>query len=94
MCRNIRVLHNFQPPTTPEEIRAAALQYVRKVSGIQKPSSMDEKAFEKAIDQVTATTAKLLDALVVRNVVRTREGEREKAKAKWASRAARIRDTG
>jgi hypothetical protein len=94
MCRNIRVLHNFQPPTTPEEIHAAALQYVRKVSGIQKPSTADEKAFEKAIDQVAATTAKLLDALVARSVVRTRDGEREKAKAKWASRAARIRDTG
>ena len=91
MCRNIRVLHNFQPPTTPEEIRDAALQYVRKVSGIHKPSHSDEKAFERAIDQIAAQTGKLLDALHARGEPRTREGEREKARARWKQREARLR---
>jgi hypothetical protein len=86
MCRNIRVLHNFAPPTTPEEIRAAALQYVRKVSGLTKPPAADEAAFERAIDQVTAATEKLLASLTSRGTVRTREGEREKARLRWQMR--------
>ncbi|MDB4968385.1 MAG: hypothetical protein JWN44_4074 [Myxococcales bacterium] len=89
MCRNIRVLHNFEPPTTPDEIRAASLQYVRKVSGLNKPSEADTAAFEQAIDAVNAATAKLLAALTPRPSVRTREGEREKARARWTMRAAR-----
>jgi hypothetical protein len=88
MCRNIRVLHNFQPPTTPDEIRAAALQYVRKVSGINKPSQADEAAFARAIDEVAASTARLLERLSARGQVRTREGEREKARLRWVRRAA------
>ena len=89
MCRNIRVLHNFQPPTTPEEIRDAALQFVRKVSGINKPSQADEIAFHRAIDEIAHSTGQLLSTLTSRGQVRTREGEREKAKARWSRRAMR-----
>jgi hypothetical protein len=90
MCRNIRVLFHFEPPTTEDEVRAAALQFVRKVSGTTKPSAADEAAFAKAIDEVAASTAKLLAALHPRGEPRTREGEREKAKVKWAKREARM----
>ena len=90
MCRNIRVLHNFEPPTTPDEIRAASLQYVRKVSGLNKPSQADAAVFEQAIEEVNAATAKLLASLSARTTVRTREGEREKAKARWTMRAPRM----
>jgi hypothetical protein len=92
MCRNIRVLHNFAPPTTPEEIRAAALQFVRKVSGLNKPSLADEETFARAIDDVTAVTTRLLDELTARGTVRTREGEREKAKLRWTRRETRLID--
>jgi hypothetical protein len=91
MCRNIRVLHNFEPPTTVEEIRAASLQYVRKVSGVAKPSHADEAVFARAIDEVAHATAHLLAALTARGTVRTREGERERAKARWKQREARSR---
>lgn len=67
MCRNIRVLHDFQPPTTEEEIRAAALQYVRKVSGTQKPSARDEAAFARAVEQVAKVTSALLTGLAPRS---------------------------
>ena len=90
MCRNIRVLHNFAPPTTPEEIRAAALQYVRKVGGIQKINSEDEKIVQRAVDEVTRATERLLAALPARGAVRTREGEKEMAKIRWKMREARI----
>ena len=90
MCRNIRVLHNFQPPTTPEEIRDAALQFVRKVSGIQKPSQHDEATFNHAVDEVAAATEQLLGHLVARGKVRTREQEREKARARWQARESRL----
>lgn len=86
MCRNIRVLHDFEPPTTEEEIRAAALQYVRKVSGMVKPVRGSEKDFDKAIDAIAASTKKLLASLPHRDHPRTREGEREKAKARWQAR--------
>lgn len=86
MCRNIRVLHHFEPPTTPDEIHAAALQYVRKVSGSTKPSAADEAAFAQAVDEVAAATARLLDALRPRGAARTREGERAKAKRSWERR--------
>ena len=87
MCRNIRVLYNFQPPTTVEEMRTAALQYVRKVSGLGKPSQSDEKVFERAVDEVARATEKLLSALTADTQVRTREGERDKARARWKMRA-------
>ena len=92
MCRNIRVLYNFAPPTTPDEIRAAALQYVRKVSGLNKPSAADEDTFQRAIDQVTAATDQLLSSLTAKGTVRTREGERERAKLRWTKREARLID--
>jgi len=91
MCRNIRVLYNFQPPTTADEMRAAALQYVRKVSGLQKPSRVDDATFARAVDEVTAATERLLASLQARVPVRTREGEKEKARVKWKIREARLR---
>lgn len=91
MCRNIRVLHNFDPPTTDEEIRAAALQYVRKVSGTTKPPLADQAAFDRAVDEVAQSTRKLLASLLAGGRVRTREGERERARARWTQREARIR---
>jgi hypothetical protein len=87
MCRNIRVLHNFVPPTTPDEIRAAALQFVRKVSGTAKPSAVTQAAFDRAVDEVAETTAKLLATLPAREPHRTRENERERARLRWARRA-------
>jgi hypothetical protein len=87
MCRSIRVLYNFEPPTTDDEVRMAAMQFVRKVSGLSKPSTADEKAFELAIDEVARSTRKLLGSLSARTHVRTREGEREKARARWRARA-------
>lgn len=91
MCRNIRVLHHFKPPSTPDEIAAAALQYVRKVSGMQKPPKDAERAFEKAIEQVTKATTALLDALPERGEPRTREGEKDKARARWERREKSIK---
>jgi hypothetical protein len=91
MCRNIRVLYNFQPPTTREEIRAASLQYVRKVSGVNKPSQGDLASFERAVDEVAATTERLLGSLTARAPVRTREGEQARAKERWKIRVQRMR---
>jgi hypothetical protein len=88
MCRNIRVLHNFQPPTTPDEIRAAALQYVRKVSGMVKPSKADEEVFAAAVDAVARDTSELLEKLSARGRVRTREDELARARLRWARRNA------
>lgn len=91
MCRNIRTLHHFKPPTTPVEIHAAALQYVRKVSGMREPGKDAEVAFAKAVAQVATATTKLLDTLPVRGEPRTREGEKAKAKLRWARREAAIK---
>ena len=91
MCRNIRVLYNFKPPTTHDEMRAAALQYVRKVSGLHHPGHHDEKVFDKAVDKVAAATQVLLEALEAEVPVRTREGEKEKAREKWKKREAQLR---
>jgi hypothetical protein len=90
MCRNIRVLHHFEPPSSPDEIRAAAVQFVRKVSGLSKPAAADEAAFQRAIDEVTAATAQLLGALPSRGPARTREREREKARERWKKREATL----
>jgi hypothetical protein len=90
MCRNIRVLHHFQPPTTEEEIHAAALQYVRKVSGSTAPTVVASDAFARAVEEVAAATAKLLAALPTRGEARTREQERERAKARWKLRESRV----
>jgi hypothetical protein len=93
VCRNIRVLHNFQPPTTPEEIQAASLQYVRKVSGLRAPGRADIEAFEKAIADIAEATTRLLASLPPRGDVRTRDGEKAKARLKWNARATRIART-
>jgi hypothetical protein len=93
MCRNIRVLHNFEPPTTKEEIRAAALQYVRKVSGLQRVPGVDVAAFEQAVDEVAVATERVLASLRTKAPVRTREGERERARMRWKVRDARLRVT-
>jgi hypothetical protein len=90
MCRNIRVLHHFEPPSTPEEIRAAAEQYVRKVSGLTKPTKGDVDEVARAVEAVTKATARLLEQLPRRGSARTREGERDRARARWESREARI----
>jgi hypothetical protein len=88
MCRNIRELHNFAPPATDEEIRAAALQYVRKVSGSTKPSKANEAAFEHAIDRVAEATAELLDALVTNAPPKDREVEAAKRRERSLKRFA------
>jgi hypothetical protein len=90
MCRNIRVLHHFEPPTTEEEIRSAALQFVRKVSGATKPSQVDAEVFARAVDEVATSTTRLLASLSSRGQARTREGEKAKAKARWTIRARRM----
>ena len=87
MCRNIRVLYNFEPPTTAEEIHASALQYVRKVSGLARPSAIDAEPFDRAVREVAAATRRLLGSLRARTAVRTRERERESARARGARRA-------
>ena len=88
MCRNIRTLHNFEPAATEEEIQASALQYVRKVSGSTKPSQANREAFEEAVEEVAAVTAKLLDRLVTSAPPKNREVEAEKARARSAARFA------
>jgi hypothetical protein len=86
MCRNIRTLYNFEPPTTREEIDAAAVQYVRKVSGMQKPSLANAEAFERAVDEVAAATSRLLESLVTSAAPRDREVEAERRRARAAVR--------
>jgi hypothetical protein len=88
MCRNIRTLHNFQPPATDEEVDAAALQYVRKVSGYSKPSQANAEAFARAVDEVAAATRRLLGELVTNAPPRDREHEAAKARARAAERFA------
>jgi hypothetical protein len=88
MCRNIRTLYNYEPPANEEEVRAAALQYVRKVSGYNKPSRANAEAFEEAVDAVAAVTATLLDGLVTSAPSKDREVEAAKAKARAAERFA------
>ncbi|GLY49053.1 DUF2277 domain-containing protein [Lentzea sp. NBRC 102530] len=89
MCRNIRVLHNFEPPATSDEVHAAALQYVRKVGGAAKPSAANQAAYDKAVAAVAAATRELLDALVTTAPPKDREVEAAKAKARSAERYAR-----
>jgi hypothetical protein len=88
MCRNIRTLHNFEPPATDEEIRASSLQYVRKVSGFSKPSQANAEAFDRAVEDVAAVTARLLGELVTNAPPKDREVEAAKAKARSAARYA------
>lgn len=86
MCRNIRTLYNFEPPATDEEIRAAALQYVRKISGFTKPSEANREVFKIAVDEVAAVTARLVDSLVTNAPPKDRETEAAKAKERAAKR--------
>ena len=86
MCRNIRVLSNFEPPATEDEIEAAALQYVRKISGTTRPSAQNQEAFDEAVRVITAASRTLLEALVIKAPSRDRETEAAKARARAAER--------
>ena len=88
MCRNIKILYNFEPPTTEDEVRAAALQYVRKVSGMTKPSQANAEAFMEAVDAVAAVTETLLGKLVTTAPPKDREVEAERRRARAAARFA------
>jgi hypothetical protein len=88
MCRNIRTLHNFEPPATEDEVRQAALQYVRKISGYNKPSQANAEAFERAVDAVTAASRELLGALTTSAPPKDREAEAAKARARAQQRYA------
>ena len=89
MCRNIRTLHNFEPPATDQEVRAASLQYVRKISGYAKPSKANEEAVARAVDAVVAASARLLDELVTTAAPRDREVEAARARERAAKRFGR-----
>jgi hypothetical protein len=93
MCRNIRTLHNFAPPATDEEVRSAALQYVRKVSGSSKPSQANAEAFQRAVDTVAAATSTLLEELVTAAPPKDREFEAAKARERGRARAAQAAQT-
>lgn len=88
MCRNIRTLHNFEPPATSEEVQAAAVQYVRKVSGSTKPSQANQEAFDRAVREVTEATTRLLHGLTTSAPPKNREVEAAKARARAAERYA------
>jgi hypothetical protein len=88
MCRNIHTLFNFEPPATDDEVRAAALQYVRKISGFTKPSRVNEAAFERAVDEVAAASKRLLDELVTSAAPKDREVEAERARERAVKRYA------
>jgi hypothetical protein len=88
MCRNIRVLFNFEPPATDEEVRAAAIQFVRKISGTSRPSKANEPAFARATEEIAAASRRLLDSLTTTAASRDRELERVKAKQRAARRFA------
>ena len=88
MCRNIKILHNFSPPATTEEIRASSLQFVRKLSGFTRPSKANEEVFNRAVDKVTAAAQELLSSLITNAPARSREIEAMKARARSAKRFA------
>jgi hypothetical protein len=90
MCRNIKLLHHFEPPATREEIRDSALQYVRKLSGMQAPSRANRVAFERAVEDITATMTRLLASLDTHGPPRTREGEKLKATERGQKREAQM----
>ena len=90
MCRNIKTLFNFDPPATDQEVRAAAIQFVRKLSGFTAPSKANQEAFERAVDEVTAVARTLVDSLVTNSPARNREEEAEKAKQRSALRFQRV----
>ncbi|MEU1208033.1 DUF2277 domain-containing protein [Nocardia sp. NPDC005825] len=89
MCRNIHTLHNFEPPATPDEVHAAALQYVRKISGTAKPSQANQAAFDLAVEEITAATTRLLEGLTTNAPPKDREVEAAKARARAEVRFSR-----
>lgn len=89
MCRNIKTLFNFEPPATDEEVRAAALQFVRKISGSTRPSKVNEEAFAQAVDEIQQISARLLRSLITQAPPKDREEEAAKAKERFQKRAAR-----
>ena len=91
MCRSIKTLHNFDPPATDDEIRASALQFVRKLSGFTRPSRANDQAFARAVDQIATAARELLDSLVTSAPPRDREVEAEKARARGSARFERPR---
>ena len=91
MCRNIKTLHHFEPPATVEEVRASALQYVRKLTGMNAPSRSNQAAFEKAVEQISAITLGLFDVLEVHTPLRSREVEKQKAAERGMKREALMR---
>jgi len=91
MCRNIKLLHHFEPPATPTEVRESALQYVRKLTGMRAPSRANEKAFDRAVEEVTAAMQRLFDALEVKGPPRSRETEQHKARERGQKREAALR---
>jgi len=88
MCRNIRQLHNFEPPATADEVQASSLQYVRKISGSTKPSQVNQEAFDRAVEEVAAATRRLLEALTTNAPPKNRDEEAAKARARAAERYA------
>ena len=86
MCRSIQPLHNYAPPPTPDEVRAAALQYVRKISGMTRPAGVNRAAFDRGIEAIAAATNELLEALVATTPPHDRTAERQRARARWARR--------
>jgi hypothetical protein len=93
MCRSIRTLHNFVPPATEEEVRAAALQYVRKVAGFTRPSQANAAAFDEAVEAVAGATKRLVARLVTSAPPRTREAERARAQERWRRRGGSVADS-
>jgi len=91
MCRNIKTLHHFEPPATEEEVRASALQYVRKLTGMNSPSKVNQTAFDAAVENITAVTLQLFDALEVHTPPRSREVERLKALERGRKREEQLR---
>jgi hypothetical protein len=90
MCRNIRTLYNFEPPATSEEVEAAALQYVRKISGFTRPSQVNQAAFDQAVSEIAAVSARLLSALETSAEPKNREAEAARARARAAERYGRV----
>jgi hypothetical protein len=91
MCRNIKTLHHFVPPATEEEMRASALQYVRKLSGMQRPPNDNRAAFDRAVEEIYGATERLLSSLVPRGTPRTREAEKQRASERGKKQAERLR---
>jgi hypothetical protein len=92
MCRNIKTLHHFEPPATPEEVHASALQYVRKLTGMHTPSRSNQKAFDAAVEKITRITLELFDVLEVHSPPRSREEEKKKAAERGKKRDAQMRE--